>query len=83
MRKTRGRERHLIIPFDRTELMGSLATTEKEFQQSLQLILGGDNPFEDWTRAHNFEDWTRAHNYSEEQIAIIYRIIDGWLIGRR
>ena len=60
------------IAFDKSEVLSSLSLSEREFEQSLQSILAGENPF---------EDWMRAHNHSDKEIAMFYQVIDNWLIG--
>ena len=60
------------IAFDKSEVLSSLSLSEREFEQSLQSILSGENPF---------EDWMRAHKHSDEEIATFYQVIDNWLIG--
>ena len=61
-----------VIAFDKNEVLSSLSLSEREFEQALQLILAGGNPF---------EDWMRAHNHSDDEIEAVYRIIDDWLVG--
>ena len=61
-----------VIEFDKREVLSVLSLSDKEFEQCLQAIMKGENPF---------EDWMRAHNYSDDDIATFYRVIDGWLAG--
>ncbi|MEM8505558.1 MAG: hypothetical protein AAF716_20700 [Cyanobacteria bacterium P01_D01_bin.1] len=61
-----------VIAFDKSEVLSSLSLTEREFEQSLQLILAGGNPF---------EDWMRVHDRSDDEIAAVYQVVDRWLTG--
>ena len=61
-----------VIAFDKSEVLSALSSSEKEFEQCLQAIMAGENPF---------EDWMRAHDYSDDDIATFYLAIDGWLAG--
>ena len=61
-----------VIAFDKNEVLSSLSLSERELEQTLQLILAGGNPF---------EDWMRAHNRSDDEIEAIYRAIDDWIVG--
>lgn len=61
-----------VIAFDKSEALSSLSLSERDFEQAIQLILAGGNPF---------EDWMRAHNRSNDEIEAVYRAIDDWLVG--
>ena len=61
-----------VIAFNKNEVLSSLSLSEQEFEQALQLILSGGNPF---------EEWMRAHNRSDDEIEAVYRAIDNWLGG--
>lgn len=62
-----------IIPWDKADFFATCNISESDFDEMLDTIASGANPF---------ETWMLANGYCQEDINYIYQIIDGWLIKK-
>lgn len=60
-----------IIPWDKADFFATCNIPESDFDEMLEQIASGANPF---------ETWMLANGYSQEDIDKIYEIIDEWLV---
>lgn len=60
-----------IVPWDKADFLETCSIKESDFDEMLEQIASGTNPF---------EKWMLANGYSQEDINYIYQIIDDWLV---
>lgn len=60
-----------IIPWNQADFLATCHISESDFDEMLEQIASGANPF---------ETWMLGHGYSQEHIDQIYQIIDSWLV---